>query len=123
MPQWEYATLRWDHSLPIPRVPRLTFGVGPLGARVRSKQEEDEDEDEEFQSGCWVVFTHHDSWDLPKEGNRWEVLKVLGESGWELISTDRDEYGAYYHFKRPLQATEPSARPIGFKTMQRKPES
>lgn len=118
MPQWEYANLRWDHSLPIPRMPPLRIR-GPFGIQVGPEEEEEEPQ----PSGCWVVFTHHDTWELSKEDDRWEVLKLLGEQGWELASTDRDERAAYYHFKRPLQATEGPIRPIGFKTTTNKPEA
>ncbi|MCC7104263.1 MAG: hypothetical protein IT307_03905 [Chloroflexi bacterium] len=52
-----------------------------------------------------VGFTHHDTWRGLSGSEFWDVLRRLGDEGWEMVSSLEDLSGdrSLYWFKRPQQ--------------------
>jgi hypothetical protein len=50
-----------------------------------------------------VGFTHHESWRHQAGEEFWEIMRRLGDEGWELVSTTQAAGGesSLYWFKRP----------------------
>jgi hypothetical protein len=48
-----------------------------------------------------LLFTHQDEHRV--EGSIWDVIRELGDDGWELVTTHVLKDGEELWFKRPLQ--------------------
>jgi hypothetical protein len=53
--------------------------------------------------GRHVRFTHREDWDKVGTGELMDIMRRLGEDGWEMVShsTTGDGWSSWY-FKRPL---------------------
>ena len=48
-----------------------------------------------------VGFTHHERWRGLAQEEFWEVLRRLGDEGWEMVSALEEPTRSLYWFKRP----------------------